>query len=134
MLSDAQEHVVLGVMRTFSVANRTLSRVQTIEMVRDLFELPKIWVGQSWYRSFIKRHADLLHPVRTQLLAAKRTNAGLLPEVHAFLESMENFHEKHHFTAETTYAADETLLCIRMSGHTALRMECRQGEPQLCCA
>jgi hypothetical protein len=123
LFSDQQEQVFLGIMRTFSIANHALSRVQTIEMVRDLNELPQTWNGENWYRSFVERHSDLLHPMHPQLLAPKRTNPELPSKVQAFVAGMERFHAAHYFGADATYSADETFLSIKMVGQASLRLE-----------
>jgi DDE superfamily endonuclease len=43
--------------------------------------------------------------------------------VQAFIASMEQYHESHHFGADATYSADETLVCIKMTGQGCLRLE-----------
>jgi hypothetical protein len=123
LLSDLQEQVILGVARTFSVANRALSRAQYISLAREMAGKPMNWSGQTWYRGFAARHADSLQPSHSQAMAPKRNRGELRGMVEAFLRRMQLFFTLHTFSGEATWSADETLLSIHLSSQSPVRLE-----------
>jgi hypothetical protein len=123
LLSDTQEHVILDVARTFSVANRALTRAQLVKLARYEAGKPKTWSGGPWYRSFMARHADHLQHARGQAMAPKRNRRELKGMVEDFIKRMKVFFESHTFAAEATWSADETLLSIHLSSQSPVHVE-----------
>lgn len=123
LLSDEQEEAILGIVRTFSVANRGLRCQEIIEMARDEAGKPKTWSGTKWYRAFMARHADLLHHNHSQAMAPKRNRGELKGMVEDFIRRMKVFFGFHTFSGEATWSADETLLSIHLSSQSPVHVE-----------
>lgn len=123
LLADDQEQLLLGVIRGFSLANRALSKLQIINLVRAHWNLGADWNGQSWYSHFLSRHSASIKPRHSHELSPKRTAKDLLVLLKAWVSEVGEFLEEHTFRAGTTWNADETLMTLRNLGHGIIRVE-----------
>jgi hypothetical protein len=123
VFTDAEEDSIVGVMRAFSMANRGLSRLQVLSMVREEFNKGEDWEGEDWYDLFIKRHAAVLHGRIPQEISANRTAPERYEQIQQWVDQVGRFLGEHSFTAETIWGADETLLAIRSGRAGAIRLE-----------
>jgi len=123
LLTDEQEAVVVATLRAFSLYNRGLKRTVVLDFVREYASLAADWNGIYWYESFMSRHADLLRPRHTTPLCFKRVAPELYKQVQAWIRTAEQVEAEHHYSPETIYNADETLISIKNVKHSGLTVE-----------
>lgn len=117
ILSAAEDLALLYAAQAFSHTNFPLTRPQLASLVRDLWGKK---VGETWARSWVKRHREHLSSRTAKALADKRNSTSVFEEVVDWADQVEKFLKDHRLPPSAILNYDE---CRLVGGRDRLAVQ-----------
>lgn len=108
LLNDEQETRICAMFEGMCAINRPPSRLQFIDIVKSMFNLPKKWQGAGWFRGFIKRHKSRLSLKWLRGRQPKRSDKDLIGKINDWIEWYPNWIHSNALDTDWLINADET--------------------------